>query len=106
MIFLQAGRGTSAADTIGFLLSALLLALLTVAPALGAGRPPARGSYGMVASANGYASEVGLDVLKNGGNAVDAAAAVAMALAVTHPTAGNLGGGGFMLIGFADGRST
>ena len=66
---------------------------------------PAHGKHGMVASSDRIASNVGLEVLKHGGNAVDAAVAVALALAVTHPSAGNLGGGGFMLIRMADGRT-
>ena len=52
----------------------------------------------MVSSQDEYASEVGVEILKNGGNAVDAAVAVAYTLAVTHPRAGNIGGGGFMLV--------
>ncbi len=61
---------------------------------------------GMVVSENALASEVGRDVLTAGGNAVDAAVAIGFALAVTHPGAGNIGGGGFMLIRFPDGRTT
>jgi gamma-glutamyltranspeptidase/glutathione hydrolase len=67
---------------------------------------PLRTDGGMVVSASHIASEVGARVLANGGNAVDAAIATGFALAVTHPTAGNIGGGGFMVIRFPDGAAT
>lgn len=69
-------------------------------------REPVRARRAMVVAQEPLAVDVGLRVLQRGGNAVDAAVAVGFALAVTHPQAGNLGGGGFMLIRFADGRAT
>jgi gamma-glutamyltranspeptidase/glutathione hydrolase len=67
---------------------------------------PVRARHGMVVTVEPHATDVGVNVLKSGGNAVDAAVAVGFALAVTHPSAGNVGGGGFMLVRMADGRTT
>ncbi len=67
---------------------------------------PVRARNGMVVTREPHATEVGIKILEAGGNAVDAAIAVGFALAVTHPSAGNLGGGGFMLMRLADGRTT
>jgi gamma-glutamyltranspeptidase/glutathione hydrolase len=69
-------------------------------------REAVRGKRAMVASQHELASQIGADVMKRGGNAIDAAIAVALALAVVYPEAGNIGGGGFMLIRFKDGRTT
>src|SRR3569623_2805358 len=67
---------------------------------------PVAAENGMVVTAQHIATHVGVDVLKKGGNAVDAAVAVGYALAVVYTAAGNLGGGGFMTIQLADGRKT
>jgi len=77
----------------------LLIAIVTAAVSIpiGAGSVPIRAHKGMVTSQNELASRIGADVIKEGGTAVDAAVATAFALAVVHPTAGNIGGGGFIV---------
>src|SRR4051794_1197510 len=99
---------------------ALVAAVMAVTAAFGqAGAPqpapiiadaarihPAFARHGMVASQEARATRIGVDVLKRGGNAVDAAVAVGFALAVTLPKAGNLGGGGFMLVHLAGRNET
>jgi len=67
---------------------------------------PVAAEKGMVVTAQHLASQVGVDILRRGGNAIDAAVAVGYALAVVYPAAGNLGGGGFMTVRLADGRKT
>ena len=85
---------------------AMALVCLVLSVPLNAVRQPLRARHGMVVAMEAQAADVGVAVLKAGGNAVDAAVAVGFAMAATHPFAGNLGGGGFMLIRFADGRTT
>jgi gamma-glutamyltranspeptidase/glutathione hydrolase len=89
--------------TIQAVLFALLLATTT---AHAADPAPVAASQGMVVTAQHLASDVGADILRHGGNAVDAAVAVGYALAVVYPEAGNIGGGGFMTLRLADGRTT
>src|SRR5580700_8082706 len=79
----------------------LWLAALPVWPA-----QPVHARHAMVVARETHATDAGVAVLEAGGNAVDAAIAVGFAMPVTHPSAGNIGGGGFMLVRFADGRST
>ncbi|HSB76724.1 MAG TPA: gamma-glutamyltransferase [Terriglobales bacterium] len=89
------------------LMTAVLLALASgFAPArVAAAMHPVPAPHAMVVSVQGLASQAGVDILRQGGNAVDAAVATGFALAVVHPQAGNIGGGGFMLVRLADGAS-
>ncbi len=79
--------------------------LFSLAFSLAQAKEPVQAKHGMVVAQEPLAADVGLAVLKSGGNAIDAAVAVGFALAVTHPVAGNLGGGGFLLVRTADGKT-
>ena len=97
--------------TFGTLTAACILAacawsFVAGSAAHAASATPVAAEKGMVVSAQHLATKVGVDILKRGGSAIDAAVAVGYALAVVYPAAGNLGGGGFMTIRFADGRKT
>src|SRR4029453_6463824 len=67
--------------------------------------PPVAAGAAMVATTDRYATEVGLEVMRAGGNAIDAAVAVSFALAVVNPEAGNIGGGGYLVLRMADGTA-
>ena len=84
----------------------LAFAAIVCGTALAASQAPVGAEHGMVVTAHKLATEVGVGILKRGGNAVDAAVAVGYTLAVVYPAAGNLGGGGFMTIQLANGRKT
>ena len=84
-----------------------ILCFLIVRPAGAQGsKTPERAKHGMVVSSHKLASEAGVQILQDGGNAIDAAVATGLALAVVHPAAGNIGGGGFMIVHTKDGKVT
>lgn len=88
------------------LLSWTAAALLIAGPAAAISPPATDAASGMVVTSQHYASEIGAEILRQGGNAVDAAVAVGYALAVVHPCCGNIGGGGFMTLHLANGKDT
>ena len=110
MIFLSVSRRNFLlAFTFGFCSLAVPGVMAQQAPASGLdylSEQPVRAQHGMVVSVHHLASDAGVQILEAGGNAVDAAVATGFALAVVHPIAGNLGGGGFMLLRIHDGKST
>ncbi|MBC7894660.1 MAG: gamma-glutamyltransferase [Cytophagaceae bacterium] len=84
----------------------MLALLLLPAGVVAAQAPDVSSTRGVVVSTSGIASDIGAAILAKGGNAVDAAVATGFALAVTHPSAGNIGGGGFMIVRLANGTTT
>ena len=104
--YVQRARAASLLESRLMRKVAVLLAVLGTAGAGLCARQPVRARHGMVATREAHATDIGVAVLESGGNAIDAAVAVGFALAVTHPAAGNIGGGGFLLARFADGRTT
>ena len=85
------------------MINQIVSAILIITIAFG-NYPTSIGKHGVVSSSSSHASDVGIEVLKNGGNAIDAAIAVGFALGVTFPNAGNIGGGGFMVLRLSGGE--
>ena len=100
------GATAPASSAMALPVAALLLVAPLVPSATAFEPQPVYAREAMVVTAERHATGIGTDVLRDGGNAVDAAVAIGLALAVTEPNAGNLGGGGFMLVRLADGRET